>query len=90
MEYPDEEQILQGVEVGKLNVEVEEVPINNMDIKNGFAPFDVSQKIDAILGVEMNTDGKFDNTPLFETGDKLLQDVPVIDTEEKIKMILDF
>ena len=80
MEYPDEQQ---NIEMNE-NIDIEETMIDNI------RPFDVEEKINNILGNGINGEGKFDNSPLFETGDKLLKDVPIIDTEAKIRQMLDF
>ena len=95
MTYPDELPGIEMVEINERdprveNIEVEEIPIKEQGILEGFASLDVQGKIDAMLGQPISREGKIDNSPLFVTGDKLLGDVPVIDTEEKIRQILDF
>ena len=74
--YPDEEP--QEVEV----FEYEKEPI--------LEPFNAEDKLKQMLDFGPSKVDNYDLTPLFEHGDRLLQSVPKIDTEAKIKMMLEW
>jgi len=82
MEYPDEQQ--------NTGILVEEIPVGEEEILEGFATLDVQNKINAMLGEPMQREGKIDNNPLFEHGDRVINDLPTINVEEKIRRMLDF